>query len=256
MKYSSVIKLTSLLLIFTASTAIGQVSGAKHQKLIDLYVMGKFEDCLNKAAKMTENDKYRSESEPYLWMSMCLIELKDDPELFEFYPNALKDALKYGVKFKKKDDKLKSKEEDYLFDDNKDFIYKLIEEALTDGKSFFVQDNYSKAAYYYKTAKYLDEDNKECLFMYGVVNMYNRNTKEGKIYIDDALTYFKATAEAGGYEINPKTEQAFDDSFYYYTQYLLLKGQNSEALKVIGIAVKLTPQNQKLITLYKEVNAL
>lgn len=256
MKYSSVIKLTFFLLIFTTSTAIAQVAGAKHQKLSDLYVMGKFEDCLNKASKMTENDKYRSESEPYLWMSMCLIELKDDPELFEFYPKALKDAMKFGVKFKKKDDKLKSKDQDYLFDDNKDFIYLLMEEALTEGKSFFVQDNYSKAAYYYKTAKYLDGDNKECLFMYGVVNMYNRNTKEGKIYIQDALTYFNAKAESGGYEINPKTEQAFNDSFYYYTKYLLSKGENSEALKVIGLAVKLAPKNQKLITLYKEVNAL
>jgi tetratricopeptide (TPR) repeat protein len=258
MKIHSVIQRTlfSFLLVFTLSpTAISQVAGAKHEKLIDLYVMGRFEDCLLKAQKMTLNDKYKSESEPYLWVAMCLIELTKDSELEEFYPEGktIKNALKYGVKFKKKDDKLKSKDQDYIFDQNVDFVYELIELALVDGKSFLAADNYSKASYYYKLAAKLDPDNQECQLMNGVLYLYNKN-REGQAIIDSSLDYFKAQAETGGFEVNSKSERAFIDGFYYYSKYLESKGQSNEAFNVIALAIKLDPENQKFIQRYKQLS--
>ena len=217
--------------------------------------MGRYEDCMLKAQKMTLNDKYKSESEPYLWVALCLIELTKDPELEEFYPEqkTIKDALKYGVKFKKKDDKLKSKDQDYIFDQNVDFVYELIELALVDGKSFLAADNYSKASYYYKLAAKLDPENQECQLMNGLLFLYNKN-REGQAIVDSALDYFKAQAEVGGFEVNPKSERAFVDGFYYYSKYLESKGQSDEAFKVIALAVKLDPENQKFIQRYKQLS--
>lgn len=258
MKIHSVVQRLSisfLFLIVFSFNATSQVAGAKHEKLIDLYVMGRFEDCMLKAQKMTLNDKYKSESEPYLWVAMCLIELTRDPELEEFYPEqkTIKEAIKYGVKFKKKDDKLKSKEQDYIFDQNIDFVYELIEMALIEGKSQLAADSYSKASYFYKLAAKLDPENQECQLMNGVVYLYNRN-REGQDIVDSAMDYFKAQAEAGGFEVNDKSERAFVDGFYYYSQYLESKGQADEAFKVIALAVKLDPENQKFIQRYKQLS--
>ncbi len=258
MKIYSVLKysfVSTLLLMSFSINSFAQVSGSTNEKLIDLYVMGRFEDCLNKALKMTQNDKYKSESEPYLWVSMCLIELTKDPELEEFYPEekTIKDAIKYGVKFKKKDDKRKSKDLDYIFDDNEDFIYDLIEYSLIQGKSFIAMDNYSKASYFYKLAAKLDPENQELQFMNGTVFLYTKN-REGQVIVDNALDYFRAVAEAGGYDGKEKSNRAFVDSFIYYSKYLESKGKNGEAFDVIALAVKLDPKNQKFIQRYKQLS--
>ncbi|MGB0806301.1 MAG: hypothetical protein ACPGRC_06385 [Salibacteraceae bacterium] len=255
MKNQSVIKSLLSSLIFTfllSATSIGQVAGAKHSKLVDLYVMGNYETCYEKAMKLTLNDKYKSESEPYLWVSLCLIEMSRDPELEEFFPEAKanKDAIKYGTKFKKKDDKIKSKGGEYIFDDNIDFIYDLIEIGLIEGKSFLAMDNYSKASYYYKLVSKLDPENEECKLINGVVFLYNKN-REGQVLVDESMAYFKDQAEMGGFELNSKSERAFIDGFMYYSKYLETKGNKDEAFKVIALAIKLDPENQKFIQRYK-----
>lgn len=255
MKIQSVIKYvigTTLMSVFFIFNVSAQVAGAKHSKLVDMYVMGNYEDCLVKAMKMTENDKYKSESEPYLWVALCLIDCSRDPELEEFYPEAKsnKDALKYGAKFKKKDDKIKSKGGEYIFDENADFMYDLIEIGLIEGKSYLAMDNYSKASYYYKLVVKLDPENEECNLMNGVVFLYNKN-REGQPIVDKAMDYFKTEAEMGGFELNPKSERAFVDGFMYYSKYLEKKGNNDEAFNVIALGIKLDPENQKFIQRYK-----
>jgi tetratricopeptide (TPR) repeat protein len=230
------------------------VAGGHHQKLFDLYVMGKYEECLGKAQSMTENDKYSNDSEPYLWVSMCFFKFVGDEEMMAFYPNSAKDALKFGVKFKKKDDKIRSKEGDYLFDANEEFMYDLIEMALVEAKSFLAMDNYSKSSYFYKLASQLDPENKECSMINGVVFMLNRNIKEGQLIVNDAMAYYKEKAQEGGYKPHEKTYNAFEDGFIYYANYLKSKGNSGEAFEVMALAVKLDPKNKKFIALYKELS--
>lgn len=240
--------------VLFSNFSIGQVAGGKYQKLFDLYVMGRYEDCLVKAQKMTENDKYKSESEPYLWVSMCFNKFVGDEEMESYYPKSAKNALKYGVKFKKKDDKIKKKEGDYIFDANEEYMYELIELALVEGKSYYVMDNYSKASYYYKMAANLDPENKDCQLMKGVIYLYNKNTKEGQLIVDEAMEYYESKAEEGGFKANEKSRMAFIDGFVYYAKYLQSKGKTSEAFDVMALAIKLEPKNTKFIALYKELS--
>ena len=239
--------------VLFSNFSFGQVAGGKYQKLFDLYVMGRYEDCLVKAQRMTENDKYKSESEPYLWVSMCFNNFVGDEEMESYYPKSAKNALKYGVKFKKKDDKIKKKEGDYLFDDNEEYMYQLIELALVEGKSYFVMDNYSKSSYYYKMAYNLDPENKDCQLMKGVIYLYNKNTKEGQLLVDDAMEYYERWADDGGFKAREESRMAFVDGFVYYAKYLRSKGRTSEAFDVMALAIKLEPKNTKFIALYKEL---
>lgn len=239
--------------LFSATTMNAQVARGSLDKLMDLYVQDNYEKCYDKARAMTENDKYKSMSEPYLYVSMCLIEFYNDSEYEEAYPNALKDALKFGAKFKKKDDKLKSKDKDYLFDENVEFMNQLKRLALQEGKAFFVQDNFRKATYFYKLGVKLDPEDPVMRMMKGVSNMNEKNTKEGQLEIDKALSQYRELAESGEFEINRDTEQGFVDGLFYYAQYLKSKNQTSDLEDVVSLARKLDPENEKFKKLYKDI---
>ena len=244
----------ALFVVAFSNLSVGQVAGGHQQKLFDLFVMGRYEDCLVKAQKMTQNDKYKSDSEPYLWVSMCFSKFVGDDEMESFYPKSAKNALKYGVKFKKKDDKIKKKDGDWIFDANEEYMYELIELALVEGKSYMAMDNYSKAMYYYKIASNLDPANQDCQLMKGVIYLYNRNTKEGQLIVDSAMDYYKDQAQQGGFKANENSKMAFVDGFTYYANFLKSKGKNDEAFEVMALAIKLDPKNKKFIALYKELS--
>ena len=230
-----------------------QVAGGSLDKLMDYYVQDNYEKCYNKAMSYTQNDKYKSSSEPFLYVSMCLIKFTEDQELEEAYPSALKDALKYGAKFKKKDDKLKSKDKDYLFDQNQEFIDELKVIALNEGKAFFVQDNFRKATYFYKLGVKIDPEDPVMRLMKGVSNMFEKNIKEGAVEIEKAIGQYKELAKSGEFEVNRSTEQGFVDGIYYYAQYLKDKNRTSDLEDLVSLARELDPENEKFKKLYKEV---
>lgn len=238
------------LLSFTNSNA--QVAGGSLDKLLDLYVQDNYEKCYSKAKSYAENDKYKSLSEPYLYISMCLLKFADDPELEQEYPNALKDAIKNGAKFKKKDDKLKSKDKDYLYDENIEFMDELKEITLREAKAFFVQDNFRKATYFYKLGVKLDADDPVMRMMKGVCNLYEKNVKEGAVEVEKAMAQYQDLSKSG-FEINRRTEQGFVDGIYYYAQYLKDKNRTSELEDLVSLARELDPENEKFKKLYKEV---
>jgi hypothetical protein len=244
-------------LIFSMLVSIGgsaQVADGKHQKLFDLYVLGEFEDCLKKAERLSEKDKYKSDSEVYLWISMCNYEICMDNELSFYHKNCQKDALKNGVKFKKKDDKLKSKEEKYLFDQNVDYITKLKEYGCSEAKSYYLEKDYRKAAYYYNLSYDLDQSDDAIRLMKGVADLKNRNYREGQDMVDLSLTNFKTLAEGEGYTPDPLIEEVFEDGFVNYADHLLSQNKVNEAIEVAQLAVTLSPQNAKFIRLYKIVS--
>lgn len=246
MKPTHKLAISSLLLAGAYVVPVhAQVVGGSEQKLFDMFVMGEFEKCADRAMKMTENDKTKYNSEPYLYVSMCMIKMNDDPELREYYPDALKDALKYGAKFKKRDDRLASKEQATLFEDNVEFIDELKELAIREGKGFFVQDDFRKAVYFYKLGKKLDMDDPAMQLMKGVGDLYSKNTREGITEVDAAMAKFEEMAKTGSFEANDRTYLAFEDGFYYYAKYLKEKGNRTKANEVVRLARELDPKNGK-----------
>lgn len=241
--------------LFTCSQLIAQVSGGKEQKLFDMYVMGEFEKCADRAMKMTENDNTKYDSEPYLYVALCMLKINDDPELAEYYPDAIKDALKYGAKFTKRDDRLREKEEEYIFDDNIEHINTLKEIAIQEGKGYFVQEDYRKAVYYYKLGQKIDPNDPVMQLMKGVGDMYSKNTREGQTEVDEAIAKFKDLAKSGDFEKNESTVIAFEDGFIYYTEYLLDKGERTEAQRIAKLARELDPKNVKFERLQEKTGA-
>ena len=241
--------------LFTFSQTQAQVTGGKEQKLFDMYVMGEYEKCADRAMKMTENDNTKYDSEPYLYVAICMLKINDDPELSEYYPDALKDALKYGAKFTKRDDRLKEKEQEYIFDQNIDHINTLKEISIREGKGYFVQEDYRKAVYYYKLGQKIDPNDPVMQMMKGVGDLYSKNTREGQEEIDAAVAKFQEMAKSGSFEKNESTVIAFEDAFIYYGEYLLEKGDRTEAQKIAKLARELDPKNAKFERLQEKTGA-
>ncbi len=232
-----------------------QVNGGEHQKLFDLYVMSDYEKCLMKAEKIADDDDHRRESEPYLYMSMCLLKIAEDPELneLEAYKNAKKDAIKYGSKFKKKDDKLADKGGYPLFEDNIDYLLELKQVGIEEAKSYLAMDNFRKAVYYYKYTLYIDESDNAVRLIKGTCDLLSRNTKVGMEEVQLALEGFREIASKGAYEKNRYTEMAFEDGFLYYANYLIEKNNIAEAQEVMELARTLDPDNAKFTRKLKEI---
>ena len=104
----------TILSLFTVTTLQAQVVGGSLEKLAKYFNQGKYEKCLDKAEGYTFNEKTKREPEPYLYMSMCFLELSksDDPYITDYYKNPVKSAIKFAAKFKQKDKK------DHLYSKN------------------------------------------------------------------------------------------------------------------------------------------
>lgn len=239
--------------LLVGSSLKAQVAGGKHQKLFDMYVLGDYEKCADRAMKMTENDKTKYDSEPYLYVAICYLKLHDDPEIAEFYPDAIKNALKYGGKFKKRDDRLKSKEQEYIFDQNLDHINTLKSVGIREARGFYSQEEYRKALVWYKLVYKVDPNDPISIFMKGVVDLYTKNTREGMEFVEKALANLQQQASEGSFIQNDYTVDSFEDAFTGYARYLNSKGDRRGAQNIVKLGRELDPKNKKLEQLQIEM---
>ena len=148
--------------------------GSEIDKLVFLYIDEKYEKCVNKGKGLTENDKYRKEPLPYLYVSMSLYEISKTDELVEKYPKAFKDAMKYAYKYRKKDKNLE------YAGKHKDYIVTLKDSANSLGQLYYKTEDYRKAAYMYKNIYRFDPDAHLMRLWQGICEIKSRNIGEGE----------------------------------------------------------------------------
>ena len=100
---------------------------------------------------MIEKEDFKSDPEPYLYISMTLIKIYEDEEMKMEYEDAggdpLKDALKYATKANKYYSKcLKKDITTFEMEDNMEFFNNLTMIALDEIIYHYNEDKYSKAA--------------------------------------------------------------------------------------------------------------
>lgn len=93
------------LLAFSVFAGGNQKGEEKFEKLRLLYEGGEWDKLEWKAFQATLNEKTKREPLPYLYLALAYLELSKEPESLEFFPKAERDAIKYAIKFKKKDRK-------------------------------------------------------------------------------------------------------------------------------------------------------
>lgn len=156
----------------------------KIDQVMFLFVDEKYDKVIDKAGFLTENDKFRKEPLPYLYLAMGYYEISRRPGEYDIedkYKKPLKYAQKYTYKFLKKD-----KKKEYV-DDYTEFF-----EALTDtsnklGQHFFALDKARKAASVYKYAYRANPNDPILLLWQGISEIKSMNLGEGERNVLAAL---------------------------------------------------------------------
>lgn len=176
--------ITSVFIFLFQLIIQGQVVGGQYNKLFDDYIIGNYEDCLNRALKLTEKDKTRREAEPYLYVAMVYTKYYNDPDYLEIEKDdLLKDALKYAAKFVKYDAK---DENSNLMAQNKEPINEIERITVELAQFFYVEENYRKTAYYLKKS-YKMKENPQVLMALANAQILSRSIREGERSFNLAL---------------------------------------------------------------------
>lgn len=237
-------KILSLIVVcFIISSAYAQVEGGIYEKLEKLYLKGSYESCMFKAEDMTYNDKYKKDAEPYLYVAFCNYQLSisEDPYIIEDYPNALKDAVKFLIKFKKKD------KDNELTIQNDGMINSILGAYFEEANEFFKLKDYKKAAYNYKQLANWYDENTDLIFMEGICNALEGKTTAGQNF-DESIPVLLEQVNSGKLKVRRELKVNFADSFILYADYLYANEEADSARATLDLGLKLLPVNINLKT--------
>lgn len=130
-----------LLLCLLLLPSVHARAQAPYDDLLVLYVDEDYEKCLHKADRYVERDATHKDPLPYLYESMCYYEMSKIPKYQEMdeYRHAGRDALKWAVKYRRKDKDL------IYFADHEDYWSDLNAMAQEEGLNELDDQAYGKA---------------------------------------------------------------------------------------------------------------
>lgn len=240
-----------LITLFTAK-GISQVKGGKQDKLMDLFVMEKYEDCAFKAEKMTLDDKTSSDPEPYLYLSMCYLYIYQHIDDFEnpdnVYKNALKDAISNAGKALKKDKKGE------LIPQNRDYYSELKEEGLKEINIFVNDDNFKKAASAMKQLIKIDPEDENLSFALGVLQILSVNVVEGERILEEAFKSMDTKYADADYESDEVSAPIMIKLAIVYSNFLVKNGDTAKAKSIIVKIKGYLAANQEILDQYNKLN--
>ncbi|MCO6481741.1 MAG: tetratricopeptide repeat protein [Flavobacteriales bacterium] len=196
-----------------------------YEDLLVKYVDEKYEDCLFKAERYTQNDKTKKDPLPYLYMSMCYFEMSKIPKYQEMeeYKKADRDALKWAEKYRKKDKDME------FFHNYEDFWASLNTMAQESGLNMYEAGpkELSKARRYFESMTRYYPENPGAWLMLALTQYKANQAKEADASV---AQYRDALEKAGGIARLPEDQQKLMKSaLIHYAEYLSEKGDSSGA---------------------------
>ena len=232
------------LLLITLFNSDAQVVNSDFQKLFDLYIMDKNEECYSQSLKRMEKDKYRTSPEVYVFAMRSAVKLLDDRHFTENNPRLLKDALKYGTKYVKYKNRTENPG-DY------DLYYSVDIEnlryiGLDEAEYYYHESKYRKAAYYSKKVYKLAPDDPRNQLILGLAQLTRRNTREGKANLEAGLENLANESSDKGNELLEKEKEII--YFLARASSIELVGMHKQELAreiIESLSMVLTKQQQE-----------
>lgn len=232
--------------------SLSQVKGGQHTKLFDLYALEKYEDCAFKAEGMVENEKYRKDPEPLLYLSMCMLRIfaMDSGKLDQQYKYPLKESLKYAKKFRSKD------KDGNLYNTNKAFFDELKATSIIHANVLYNQGQYGKAAAILGLIHAFDERDQNVKFMKGVCDVLAKNTGEGSKSIQESVKMILSSKNDSAASSDPVSALLLADAMIIYADYLNKNKMADSAKKTITIAKEIFPNNFDVKNTFNQIHGL
>jgi tetratricopeptide (TPR) repeat protein len=217
----------------------------EYNDLLFYLVDGKYDKLLYKSMDYIQDDETRRDALPYLYTSMCYFEMSQLDEYDEEFPRAFKDAVKYCVKYRKKD------KSGFYVADNIEYIDNL--KKLT----FEVADNYyqigktSKAKSYYKYLVGMDPNDWGAWFLKGVSESKLNMTADSKISIETAMNGLESIESIDDYWEGQTL--LLKQGIIYYSEYLKENGKIVEAKELMTLGYNFLKDDNEFKIAYDDI---
>lgn len=239
------------ILVIHTSNLHSQVSGGSNEKLRELYNLGKYEDCLFKAERLTQGEKTGKDPEPFLYVSMCFFEIsKKDPTELEGseFKNPLGEALKSALKYKMKDRK------NELLAQNMPFFTSLKAAHVHLAANAINAGDYRKPVTIFSSLLKLVDDT--CLvYSKGVCEVLTKVSAGAKA-IDASLKYFsrKIQSDSAFYKtLDEGSQEALTEGGLLHVNYLSDNNQEDSAKNVVAILYQALPTSKLIRNKYNKL---
>ena len=244
--HASIVLMTFACLVLTAQA---QVVNPEHDNLVDKFEAGKIESVLMKAEKLMDNNKYKKSPEPYLWASICYLELhrSEDPKIQAYYKNALKDAQKYAAKAVSKD------KEGNFIRENWEFIEDLKKESLMLANEQLGEEDYRKANYTFKQLTKIDTSDDNVLFLKGMMELRLNNGYEAARNISKSMIGLNLKYRDLDYQPDRQSAPMVQEQIIFYLDQLINTEQLDSARNVVFSARLFFPLDEEVNKRYEDL---
>ena len=223
------IKYSLAILLFL--TGFNQVSFAQpddeYNDLLFLYVDGKYEKCIDKAMNYIEDDDTRRDPMPYIYVSQAYYEMSKLQEYDEDYPRAFRDAIKFAVKYRKKD-----KTGDYL-EENSEYIDNLKIQTFEMADNYYQTGKYTKAKTYFKYLTGMDPTDWGSWLLRGVTETRLNMRSEAELSLSKGIEGVRNIDEGTFDEYLEGEKMLLKTGIIYYADYMKEIGKVPEALDLV-----------------------
>jgi len=214
----------------------------KYKKLDNLYVLERYDKCIDASMGYTENDKTSKDPEPYLFCSMGFLGVYRNPDKYTLkkYPDfkdPLRKSLNYYGKFRKRDKTGELHGQNNLFEgDLKNETFHIMDD-------FLEKNDKTKMGGYAREINKAFPDDGVMSLVSGSNLVMSGNAGDGYKLIDTAYKQLSSLEEAKFTE----TEASYMSKYFVlYTDYLLTqkkKESTEKAKSLIELAAKLLPED-------------
>lgn len=217
----------------------------EYNDLLFLLVDAKYDKLLYKSMGYIEDEDTRKDPLPYLYTSMCYFEMSKLEEYDEEFPRAFKDAVKYCVKYRKKD------ASGFYVADNAEYIDDLKRQTYEVADGYYQTDKIAKAKSFYKDLVGIDPIDWGAWLLKGVSEAKLNMVADSKISFETGIKGLESTESVEDYL--PGQALILKMGIINYGEYLKSKGKLTDAKEVMTLGYKFLKDDNEYKMAYDSI---
>lgn len=239
--------------LFTILAVIAASLFAHAQKhvyddLLILYVDEEYEKCIAKAERYAEKPDTRRDPLPYLYMSMSYHEMSKLEKYYSQheYRFADRDALKYAVRFRKKDKYLE------YFNNHEDYWMELNTKAMESGINHYQMEEFSKARRIFDRMVAYMPENAGAWRLRALCQERMRLVRDAEVSRKEFAKAYEAIPDIKRLPVDQR--KLLRTALIMDAEYMIENGKASEARELLALGEDSFMENAEFKALHKELN--
>ncbi len=217
----------------------------EYNDLLFYLVDGKYDKLLYKSMDYIDDEDTRRDALPYLYTSMCYFQMSQLEEYDEEFPRAFKDAVKYCVKYRKKD------ASGFYVADNAEYIDDLKRQTYEVADGYYQTDKIAKAKSFYKDLVGIDPIDWGAWLLKGVSEAKLNMVADSKISFETGIKGLESTESVEDYL--PGQALILKMGIINYGEYLKSKGKLTDAKEVMTLGYKFLKDDNEYKMAYDSI---